>query len=140
LVDELGGGTWPLAAQRRPLGMDSRGLAGWLPYPAVDVTETDDAFEIIAELPGMDEKSVDVTLANGVLTIQGEKTSEREESKKEYYLSERSFGSFKRCFLLPEGVDTAKIEAIFKNGALNITLPKTAEAKQGQKKIIVKHG
>jgi HSP20 family protein len=111
-----------------------------MPNPAMDVTENDSAYEIVAELPGMDEKNVDVTLANGVLTVKGEKTEEREERKKDYYLRERIFGSFDRSFRLPDGVDAAKIDATFKNGILNITLPKTTEAKQSEKKIIIKGG
>lgn len=140
LIDDLGGGTWPLLA-RPPTGLEPRWYGGArfaMSNPAIDVTESDTAYEIAAELPGMDEKNVDVTLANGVLTIKGEKKEEREEKKKDYYLSERSFGSFERSFRLPDSVDTAKIDAAFKNGILNITLPKTPEAKQSEKKIIVK--
>ena len=66
--------------------------------PAVDVSETDKAYEITAELPGMDEKNVEVKLANGVLTIKGEKQEEKEEKKKDYYMRERRFGSFQRAF------------------------------------------
>jgi len=106
--------------------------------PAVDVTETAKAYEITAELPGMDEKNIEVKLANGVLTIKGEKQEEKEEKKKDYYLRERSYGSFERSFQLPEGVDTDKIEAGFKKGVLTLTLPKSAEAQKTEKKIAVK--
>jgi len=143
LIDDLGGGAWPLLARRVPMGSEPRWFAGPrfpMPNPAMDVTESDIAYEIVAELPGMDEKNVDVTLANGVLTIKGEKKEEREEKKKGYYLSERSFGAFARSLRLPDGVDAAKIDATFKNGILNITLPKTAEAKQSEKKITIKGG
>jgi len=142
LIDDLGGGTWPLI--RRPsMGMEPRWLAGArfaVPNPAMDVTENESAYEIVAELPGMDEKNLDVTLVNGVLTLKGEKKEEREERKKDYYISERSFGSFERSFRLPDGVDSARIDATLKNGVLNITLPKTAEAKQSGKKITIKGG
>jgi HSP20 family protein len=72
--------------------------------PSVDVTETDKAYEIAAELPGMDEKNVEVRVSDGVLSIKGEKQEEREEKKKDYYLSERSFGSFQRTLqvVVPE--------------------------------------
>jgi HSP20 family protein len=106
--------------------------------PAVDVTETDKAYEIMAELPGMDEKSIEVKVAHGHLTIKGEKQEEKEEKKKDYYLHERHFGSFERSFELPEGVDTDKIEASFKKGLLAVTLPKKPEAQKPEKKIEVK--
>lgn len=111
-----------------------RGLAA----PAVDVTEDEKSYEITAELPGMDEKNIEVNVADGSLTIKGEKKEEKEEKKKDYYLHERHFGSFQRCFALPKGVDTSKIEAAFKKGVLRVTLPKTAEAQKSQKKIEVK--
>jgi HSP20 family protein len=106
--------------------------------PAVDVTEDDKAYEVTAELPGMDEKNIEVNVADGSLTIKGEKKEEMEEKKKDYYLRERHFGSFQRSFALPKGVDANKIEAAFKKGVLTVTLPKTAEAQKSQKKIEVK--
>lgn len=105
---------------------------------AVDVTETDKAYEITAELPGMEEKNIDVKVVNGVLTIKGEKKDEREENKKDYYVSERRYGSFERHFRLPDGVDADKIEANFKKGVLTVTLPKKAEAQKPAKKIDIK--
>ena len=86
----------------------------------------------------MDEKNIEVKLANHTLTIKGEKRDEKEETKKDYYMRERSFGSFQRSFTLPEGVDTDKIEASFKKGVLTVIVPKTAEAKKAEKKIAVK--
>lgn len=106
--------------------------------PAVDVTETDKAYEIAAELPGMEEKNVDVKLAGSILTIKGHKRDEKEETKKDYYMRERSFGSFERSFAIPDGVDTDKVEATFKRGVLTVTLPKSAEAQKAEKKIAVK--
>ena len=96
----------------------------------MDVTETDKAYEIAAELPGMSDKNVEVKLADGVLTIKGEKQEEKEEKKKDYYLHERNFGSFQRAFQVPDGVDADKIEASFKNGVLTVTLPKSAQAQK----------
>ena len=112
--------------------------ADWASAPAVDVTENDKAYEITAELPGMAEKDIDVSLANGTLVIKGEKQEEKEEKKKDYYLSERRYGSFERRFGIPDGVDTSKIEASFQKGVLKVTLPKTVEAQQPEKKIAVK--
>jgi len=106
--------------------------------PAVNITPTDKGYEITAELPGMEEKDVDVKLANGVLTITGEKRDEKEEKNKDYYVRERSFGSFERSFQLPEDVDTDKIGAGFKKGVLTVTLPKSEEAQTAEKKIEVK--
>jgi HSP20 family protein len=111
-----------------------RAKAGFGAIPAVDLAETDKAYEITSELPGgMDEKNVEVTFANGVLTIKGQKQEEREEKKKDYYMRERSSGSFER-----EGIDTDKITASFKKGVLAVTLPKTAEARRAERKITVK--
>jgi len=108
--------------------------------PSVDVAETDKAFEITAELPGMGEEDIDVNLSDGILTLKGEK---REESKQEdeakgYYLSERRYGSFQRAFRLPDGVDQEGIEAHFDKGVLKVTLPKTPEAAKQQRKIAIK--
>jgi HSP20 family protein len=95
--------------------------------PAIDVAETDKGYEITAELPGLDEKNIDVNVANGGITIKGEKKEESEETKKDYRVSERRYGAFERYFALPEGVDANKIAASFKNGVLKVTLPKTAD-------------
>jgi len=106
--------------------------------PAVDVVDTDKAYEITAELPGMNESDIDVKFSDGTLTIKGEKRDEKEEKKKGYYLSERRYGSFQRSFGVPDGVDVDKIEANFKNGVLTVTLPKTPQAQTSEKKISIK--
>jgi HSP20 family protein len=106
--------------------------------PAVDFSESDKAYEVTAELPGLDEKNVEVKLTNHTLTIKGEKRDEKEETKKDYYMHERSFGSFQRTITVPEGVDTDKVEASFRKGVLTVTLPKSAEAQKAEKKITVK--
>jgi HSP20 family protein len=115
-----------------------RAEATFAAMPAVDVSQTDKSYEITADLPGMDEKNVEVKLANGVRTIKGEKQDEKEEKKKDYYMRERSFGSFERTFAVPNGVDSDKIEASFKKGVLSVTLPQRAEAQKAEKKIAVK--
>ncbi|MBD9498495.1 Hsp20/alpha crystallin family protein [Ensifer adhaerens] len=106
--------------------------------PRMDVTETESAIEVSVELPGIDQKDVDVSLTNSALTIKGEKKSEQEESKKGYHLLERSYGSFYRSIPLPSGVDEDKVAAQFKNGVLTVTLPKTEEALSRVRKIEVK--
>ncbi len=105
---------------------------------AVDIAEKDKEYQLTAELPGMDEHHVEVKLSNGVLTVKGEKTEEKEEREKDYHLTERRYGSFQRSFTLPDDVDTNKIAASFKNGVLTISLPKSAEALKSEKKIEVK--
>ena len=110
----------------------------WGTTPAVDVVESEKAYEVTAELPGMDEKNIEVKVANSNLTIKGEKQEEKEEKKKDYYLRERHFGSFERSFEVPENVDPDKIEAVFKKGVLTVTLPKKAEAQKPAKKVDVK--
>lgn len=108
--------------------------------PAVDVTEDDKAYKITAELPGLDQKDLEVSVTGDVLVIKGEKRQEREEKDKNRYLSERSYGAFQRNFSLPDGIDRDKIGADFAKGLLTLTLPKTAEAQKQQKKIEVKTG
>ena len=106
--------------------------------PRVDVTEDDDAYEITAEMPGVEEKDVDVTVRDDRLTLRGEKKTEKEEKKKDYHMTERSYGSFERSFRLPGNVDAANIKAEFAKGILTLTLPKTAEAKARERKIAIK--
>ena len=110
----------------------------WIAAPAVDLVEQEKAFELTAELPGLDEKNVEVKVANGVLTIKGEKQEDKEEKNKDFHVRERRFGSFERALRIPDTVDTDKIEASFKKGVLTVTLPKTAEAQKPVKKIAVK--
>lgn len=104
----------------------------------VDVTDTEDALRIAAEVPGMDEKDIDVTLTKDSVTIKGEKKTEEEERTKDFYRMERSYGSFLRTIPLPAEIDTAKVQASLKKGVLTITLPKTTKAIKETKKISVK--
>ncbi|HSN69973.1 MAG TPA: Hsp20/alpha crystallin family protein [Steroidobacteraceae bacterium] len=106
--------------------------------PTIDVAEDEKVFRISVELPGMDEKDIDVTLTEGLLTIRGEKKQEHEDKGKEFYRKERSFGSFRRAIPLPVDVDESKIDASFKKGVLLINLPKTEEAKKKVRHIDVK--
>ena len=114
-----------------------RGLATIF-TPRVDVSETDKEITVSVELPGMDQKDIDVSLARDALTIKGEKKEEKEEQGKDYYRMERSYGSFTRSVPLPAEVDTDKVQATFKKGVLDISLPKTARAIQEMKKVAVK--
>lgn len=103
------------------------------PNPAVDVTEDDKGYKITAELPGLEEKNVDVTVTGGMLTIKGEKSYEKEDKDKNRHVSERAYGSFHRSFALPDGVDADKIAADMAKGVLTVILPKTAQAATQQK-------
>jgi HSP20 family protein len=106
--------------------------------PAVDVTEDESAYKITAEMPGLDEKNIEVTVSGDMLTLKGEKHYEKDEKGKNRHVSERAYGSFQRSFALPDGIDRDKIAADLTKGVLTISLPKTAEAKKQTKKIEVK--
>jgi HSP20 family protein len=106
--------------------------------PTMDVTEDEEWFRVAVELPGMNEKDVEVVLSANVLTIKGEKKMETEETEKPYAYMERSYGSFRRSIPLDFEVVTDKIDATFDKGVLTIELPKTAEAKKAYKKIPVR--
>ncbi len=140
LFEDFGIGTWRSPFRRSFFDMDPfrRAKTAFSGMPAVDVTETEKGYKVVAELPGMDEKNIEVKIANGMLTIKGEKQEEKEEEKQDYYVRERSFGSFERTFQVPDGVDLDKVDASFKKGVLTVTLPKTAEAQKAEKKITVK--
>lgn len=106
--------------------------------PRIDVAETDTALEVTAELPGIDEKDVDVMLRDDVLTIRGEKKSEREEKKADFHLVERSFGSFSRSIRLPFEADSEAVKANFAKGLLKVTIAKPAQVKEKTVKIPVR--
>jgi len=103
--------------------------------PRMDVVEDENRFRIAVELPGMDEKDVEVVLSDNVLTIKGEKKVETEETEKPYAYMERSYGSFRRSIPLDVEILTDKVEATFDKGVLTIDLPKSAEAKKTYKKV-----
>jgi HSP20 family protein len=102
-----------------------------------DLSETDDAYELQVDLPGMKKDDVAVDYSDGVLTISGERKDEREDKRKGYYLSERTYGSYQRSFRVPESVDHENIKAQFSDGVLTISLPKTQQAQQTSRRIDV---
>ncbi|MGB9117033.1 Hsp20/alpha crystallin family protein [Bradyrhizobium sp.] len=120
----------------------SRGFTGFAGFPSrdlmpsMDLSETDKEIEITAELPGLEEKDIQLNVADNVLTIRGEKKNEREETKKDYHLVERSYGSFTRTVQLPDGVNADSIKAVMSKGVLKVTVPKPAPAQT--KKIDIK--
>jgi HSP20 family protein len=125
---------WPRKAALMPQAWPEYGVA----VPPVDLVERNGGYELQAELPGLTEDQIEVRLANGMVTIKGEKSSERVEDEADYHLRERSFGSFQRSFRVPSNVDPDKIEARFDKGLLKISLPKSAAAIQEERKINVK--
>lgn len=105
--------------------------------PTVDVSETDHDIQVSAELPGVDEKDVEVTLVGNTLTVKGEKRAEKEEKEKDYHLVERTFGSFQRSIPLDFDADPDAVDAKFAKGVLTVIVPKPAERLQQTKKIAV---
>jgi len=108
-----------------------------LAAPRVDLSETEDEYMVNADLPGLEEKDVEVTLDNDALAIKGQRQEEHEEKKRDYHLMERSYGEFRRSIPLPHGVDTEKVKASFKNGVLRVHLPKSPEARAHRKVIAI---
>lgn len=109
-------------------------------HPRMDVAETDKAITVTVELPGMDEKDVEVSLSQGVLSIRGEKKEEKRQEDARYHYVERRQGSFYREVALPPNVDTNKTHASFRKGVLTVTVPKSAKAEKDRKVIPVSAG
>lgn len=108
---------WPWSDRERP----------WA--PAVDMIDQKDEIVLRADLPGVDEKDIDVTVRDSTLTIRGERKEEKEEKKEDYYYAERAYGAFSRSLEVPAGVEPDKIKATFKKGVLEVHLPKAKETK-----------
>ena len=103
--------------------------------PRVDVGEDEKRYEISAELPGMDEEDIDVTIDHGVLMLKGEKKQESDREEKDFHVTERSYGSFQRSFRLPEDVEADKVSASFKKGVLKVALPKSKKARSTAQRV-----
>lgn len=112
--------------------------AGQSPTPSIDMRETDKEIVLQADLPGIDEKDINLTMQDGILTLRGEEKSERKEERENYHIMERGYGSFQRSIRLPETVDEDKVEARFNKGVLTVTLPKRPESIKSQKKIEIR--
>jgi HSP20 family protein len=142
----------PFAAMRRQmeemfedlpgLGRFSKPTANGMLTPRVDISETDKELRLTAELPGVEQKDISVTLTGDVLTIKGEKRTESEtksgDKEPMYHRVERSYGSFQRSMSVPYDVDPSKVDAKFKDGVLTVTLPKPAEVQRQAKQIEIK--
>lgn len=108
-------------------GSEMLQMADWT--PSADIEETENAFVVKAEIPGVKKEDVKATVEDGILSIRGERKMEKEESGKKFHRVERSYGSFMRSFRMPDGVDDAAAKAEFKDGMLNVTLPKSEKVK-----------
>lgn len=128
----FGTASTPFSLFSRPF---TSGSEGALVVPSVDVKESDNAIEITAELPGIKEEDIELTLRDGVLTLRGEKRVERDDKDNNYHMTERRFGAFQRSFRLPEDVDNKACEANYENGVLHIFLPKREGASDRGQRI-----
>ena len=112
--------------------------SAWMATPAIDVIERDDAYEITAEMPGMTEEDIEVSLVNGTISISGEKREDTTDQSADRYVRERRFGSFERSLALPDDVRADKIQANYTKGVLHVTLPKDRDAQSAKRRIDVK--
>lgn len=133
LFDEFGTSRWPVPGAMRL-------MAEMPPVPAMDLVGHDGGYEITAELPGIDVKDIELKVTGDMLVLKGEKREEKETKDKDRHVSERRYGRFQRSIRLPPDADTAKIEASCTNGVLKITLPKSAAAREAEKKIEIRGG
>ena len=133
-------GSFGFPSLRRMFDMDRPFSSTSLSFaaPAIDISEDEKSYKICAELPGLDARDVDLSVAGDTLVLKGEKRQEAERKETNYHFSERSYGAFQRAFELPASVDRDKISADFSKGILTINMPKTAAAQQQSKKIDVK--
>jgi HSP20 family protein len=120
-----------------PLRLPTFRFARMAAVPAIDMSETDKAYKITAELPGIDPENVDVTFDDGLLRIAGEKSEQREENERGYRFSERSYGSFERLLELPSAVQGDKVKARFNNGVLTVTVPKDEKVAAKSRRIAI---
>lgn len=128
------GGMWPQVFD--PLRNFGTRVADWL-APASEASEGNGTYTIAVELPGVEEKEIDVTVDKGVVTVKGEKKTSREETGETWYFSERQFGAFSRSFRLPADADETGVDAKLKDGVLTIVVPKHKEIPLGTKKVAI---
>lgn len=107
-------------------------------YPRIDISEDKDNINVTAEIPGVKKENIKITLQDNILTIEGEKKKETEQKENNFFRSERVFGSFKRCFTLPEEVDSENVEAKFENGMLHVQMKRLAPKIKKEKLIELK--
>lgn len=139
IFERMQTGDWRWPAMRDAAEWRLPGWPGWDVSLAANLVEKNGGFELSAEMPGLTEEDIEIRVANGMLTISGEKSEETDDAGGgDYHISERRFGSVQRSFRLPEGVDADRIAAHMANGVLTVTLPKTPAAQARPKTIAVK--
>ena len=121
-------------------GAGSEAIASGVAVPRIDVSETDQDLKVFAELPGVDQNDVEITLSDDVLTIRGEKKVAHENQQQNYHVMERSYGSFARSIRLPFTVNPDQVQATFKDGVLSVALPKPAETQRKERRIQISRG
>jgi len=151
VFDRFSNAQWPLSVAGA-LTMPSREQRGFDPFASMgmpslwgtdselgraDLSETDESYELQLDLPGMKKDDIHVELTDGLLTVSGERSDEREDERKGYYFSERSYGSVRRSFRVPNSVKLEDVKAQFNDGVLTLTMPKTEEAQKNARKIEV---
>ena len=127
-------GGWPSVFE--PFRTMGRRVADWF-APASEASVDEAAYRVALELPGVEDKDIDVSVHDGVLTVKGEKKSSREEKGETWYFSEREYGAFSRSFRLPPDADDAKVDAALKDGVLTISVAKKVASTPEAKKIVV---
>lgn len=130
-------GLWPSLYE--PFRNMGGKLAEWL-APASEAATNGNAYVISVELPGVSEDDIELTVDNGVVTVKGEKKTEKEEKGETWYFSERQYGAFSRSFRLPPDADEGKVSADLKDGVLTVTVPKAKPAEESAKKVKIKKG
>jgi HSP20 family protein len=130
-------GFWPQLYE--PLRNFGTRVADWL-APASDASSDEAAYRITMELPGVEEKDIDLSVHDGVISIKGEKTATREEKGETWFFTERQYGSFSRSFRLPPDADGEKVEAHLKDGVLSVTIPRRDSAAPEGRKVAIKRG
>ena len=125
--------------QGKALGTSNGSANGTIRMPEIEVSETDEAYMIEADLPGMSENEVEVNVVDGVLTIEGESKHEEEKKEKGVQYSERSYGMFKRTLQLPADVNEDDIKASFKNGVIHVELPKSPEKAEKARRVEIRN-
>lgn len=128
---------WPQFFE--PLRNVGTRLAEWV-APAAEASSDDGAYRIAVELPGVEDKDIHLSVENGMLTVKGEKRTEREEKGDTWYFSERQFGAFSRTFRLPADADEGGVKAALKDGVLTVTLPRKAPAAPEAKRVPIATG
>lgn len=130
-------GFWPSLYD--PLRQVGQRVAEWL-APASEAAASEDSYRIAVELPGVEENDIDLSVENGLVTLKGEKRSEREERGETWFFSERQYGSFSRSFRLPPDAEADKVDAHLKDGVLTVTVPKKVPEKPESAKVQIRRG